>query len=318
MRAITLDGFDSVPALRQLPDPEISAPDQVLVRVHAASINPFDRMVAAGALKGMMEHQFPVILGRDLAGVVEAVGPAVTRYAVGDEVFGFVGGMVLHDGSFADYFLSPEDTFIARKPARLDFLQAAALPVAGVAALLAVDAVQPGPGDVVLVVGATGGVGGYAVQLAAERGATVIATARPGDEAFVRDLGAAETVDYTGGDLAAAVRARHPQGIQALVDAVDDADAFSALAALVAPGGRAASVVGAANVEQLGEAGVSAANVMGQPDPALLGRLAELADSGKLRVPIQRVYPLDQATEGLDHGRSGHVRGKLAVAVAPS
>jgi NADPH:quinone reductase-like Zn-dependent oxidoreductase len=313
MRAITLESFDSSPALHEVPTPQI-APNEVLVRVHASSINGFDVAVAAGMLQGMMEYQFPVTIGRDLAGVVEEVGSEVSRFRVGDEVFGFLSTPVLHDGTWADYAASPEDTFIAPKPTSLDFLEAGALPLAGVSALQSVDALDPSEGDRVLVVGATGGVGSYAVQLAAKRGARVIATARPEDEDYVRDLGAAETIDYTREDVVSAIRGRYPpEGIEGLADFANYADGFAPLAELLTPGGRAASALGAADSEELAARDVRATNVVGTPDSALLARLAELADSGELRVPVQRTFSLEEATEGLDAFQREHKHGKFAI-----
>jgi NADPH2:quinone reductase len=317
MRAITLESFDSSPELHEVPTPQI-APNEVLLRVHASSINGFDVAAAAGMLQGMMEYQFPVTIGRDLAGVVEQVGSEVSRYRVGDEVFGFLAKPVLHDGTFADYVASPEDTFIAPKPMSLDFLEAAALPLAGVTALQSVDALDPSEGDRVLVVGATGGVGSYFVQLAAKRGARVIATARPEDEDYVRGLGAAETIDYTREDVGSAVRERYPEGIEGLADFANYADGFTPLAELVAPGGRAASALGAADSEELAARDVRATNVASTPDPALLSRLGELADSGELRVPVQRTFSLEEATEGLDAFQREHKHGKFAISVAPA
>jgi NADPH:quinone reductase len=317
MRAITLESFDSGPGLHEVPTPQI-APNEVLVRVHASSINGFDAAAAAGMLQGMLEHQFPVTIGRDLAGVVEEVGSEVSRYRVGDEVFGFLAKPVLHDGTFAEYVASPEDTFIAPKPMSLDFLEAAALPLAGVTALQCVDALDPSEGDRVLVVGATGGVGSYAVQLAAKRGARVIATARPEDEDYVRGLGAAETIDYTREDVGSAVRERYPEGIEGLADFANYADGFTPLAELVTPGGRAASALGAADSKQLAATDVRATNVASTPDPALLSRLGELADSGELRVPVQRTFSLEEATEGLDAFQREHKHGKFAISVAPA
>src|SRR5215217_1283645 len=315
MRAITLQSFDRSPELHEVPTPQI-APNEVLVRVHASSINAFDVAVATGILQGMMEYQFPVTIGRDLAGIVEQVGSEVSRYGVGDEVFGFLATAVLHDGTWADYVTSPEDTFIAPKPTNLAFLEAGALPVAGVAALISVDTLDPSEGERVLVVGATGGVGSYAVQLAAKRGARVVATAQPEDEDYVRDLGAAETVDHTREDVVSVVRERYPDGIEGLADFANFADSFAPLAELVAPGGRAASTLGAADAEQLVARDIRATNVVGTPDPALLTRLAELADSGELRVPVQRTFSLEEATDGLDAFQGGHVRGKFAISVA--
>jgi NADPH2:quinone reductase len=315
VRAITLESFDNSPELHEVPTPQI-APNEVLVRVHASSINAFDVAVAAGMLQGMMEYQFPVTIGRDLAGVVDEVGSEVSRYRVGDEVFGFLGTPVLHEGTWADYVASPQDMFVAPKPPSLNFLEAGALPVAGVAALMSVDALDPSEGERVLVVGATGGVGSYVVQLAARRGAKVIATARPEDEDYIRGLGAAETIDYTGEDVVSVIRERYPDGIEGLADFANYPDGFAPFAELCAPGGRAASTLGAADAEQLAARDVRATNVMGTPDPALLSRLGELADSGELRVPVQRTFSLEEVTEGLDTFQGGHVRGKFAISVA--
>ena len=182
MRAFTLDRFEATPGLRDdLPVPELGEGD-VLVRIHASAVNPVDAYTAMGALKGMMEYEFPVILGRDLAGVIERVGAGVTRYAVGDEVFGWVAKTVLHDGTYADYIALPADQFTATKPASVDFVAAAAVPLAASTASIALDALNLAQGDRVLVVGAPGGVGSFFVQLAADRGAHVIATALAQDE----------------------------------------------------------------------------------------------------------------------------------------
>jgi NADPH:quinone reductase-like Zn-dependent oxidoreductase len=315
MRAITLESFDHSLGLHEVPSPQVFS-NEVLIRVHASSINAFDVAVATGMLQGMMEYKFPVTIGRDLAGVVEQVGSQVSRYQVGEEVFGFLATPVVHDGTWADYVASPEDMFIAPKPTSLDFLEAGALPVAGVAALMSIDALDPSEGDRVLVVGATGGAGSYAVQLAAKHGAKVIATAAPDDEDYIRDLGAEETIDYTREDVVCAIRERYPEGIEGLADFANYADGFAQLAELCAPGGGVASTLGAADSEGLAVRDVRATNVMGRPDPVLLSRLGELADSGELRVPLQRTFSLEEATSGLDAFQREHVLGKFAISVA--
>ncbi len=314
MRAITLDSFDSGPTLHDLPAPEPGS-TEVLVRVHASSVNGMDAAVASGMLKGMMEYEFPVTLGRDFAGVVERVGSDVMRYSEGDEVFGFIAKPTLHDGTWAEYVLVPEDMFLARKPATLSFAEAGALPLAGIAALAAVEWVNPSEGDRVLIVGACGGVGGYAVQLAAARGAHVIGTTTAEDVPRLHDLGAAETIDFQQDDVVTVVRERYPDGIDGLIDVVKRGDGFAANADLVRSGGRAASTVGAANVEELAERGVSAENVMASPDPAVLARLAELADAGVLKVTIQHQYPLEEAEDALRAFADSGTRGKLTLAV---
>ena len=315
MRAITLENFDRSLGLHEVPLPHILS-NEVLIRVHASSINAFDVAVATGMLQGMMEYKFPVTIGRDLAGVVEQVGSQVSRYQVGEEVFGFLATPVVHDGTWADYVASPEDMFIAPKPTSLEFLEAGALPVAGVAALMSIDALDLSEGDRVLVVGATGGAGSYAVQLAAKNGARVIATAAPDDEDYLRDLGAEEMIDYTREDVVSAIRERYPEGIEGLADFANYADGFASLADLCAPGGGVASTLGAADSEGLAAKDLRATNVMGRPDPVLLRRLGELADSGKLRVPLQRTFSLEEATSGLDAFQREHVLGKFAISVA--
>ena len=240
MRAVAIDDFGAAPALRDLPKPE-PGPGEVLVRVQASSINGFDLAVAAGMLKGMMEHRFPVVLGKDFAGTVEAVGEGVVRFAVGDQVFGVVMKPELGDGAFGEHVAVGAGFGIAHIPAGLDVAVAGALGLSGTAALMSVNAVAPAAGEVVLVCGATGGVGAHAVQLAAARGAEVIATARPGEEAdLVRGLGAAHTVDYTD-DVPAAVRSLRADGVHAIVHLAADG---LRLAELLVDGGRIASTLG--------------------------------------------------------------------------
>ena len=313
MRAVILEDYDSGPALGEVPKPEPGA-NEVRVRVHASSVNGFDVAVADGKTKGMMEHAFPLTLGRDYAGVVDQVGKGVTRYAVGDEVFGFVFKTILQDGTWAEYVVVPEDMSVSPKPARLGLAEAAALPLAGVAALKAVEGIDPAQGDRVLIVGATGGVGGYAVQLAAARGAQVIATAAPEDEARLRELGAAETIDFTPGDVAGAVRERYPDGVDALIDLVTPADRFDEVATLVKDGGRVATTTGAADADALAKRDIATTAVWASAEPETLARLAEHADAGRLRVTIDRSYPLDQALAGLDDFRGG-THGKIGIAV---
>jgi NADPH:quinone reductase len=231
MKAVTLDAFDTPPRLRDdLPAPT-PAPNEVLVRVHASSVNPADNGIAAGMLKQMgLEYEFPVILGRDYAGVVEQVGPAVTRYAVGDEVFGFLlhANPAVHEGSWAELIAVPEDMFIGRAPEVVDLATAGAAPLAGIAAVMAIDSLELSDGETVLIVGATGGVGSLAVQLAATAGATVVAPALSEDEAHLRELGVSELLPRDG-DLAAAARERHPYGFDAVLDLVNYAPGVPAL-----------------------------------------------------------------------------------------
>lgn len=313
MRAVAEDWFGGPIALMDLPIPEIEA-DEVLIGVRAAGVNPFDWKVADGALRGEIKHRFPLILGFDAAGVVERVGADVTGLSEGDEVYGYVSKPVIGEGTYAEYVSSPA-SIVAKKPRSVDFARAAALPMPGLTAMDLVDAVDLKEGETVLIVGATGGVGSYAVQLATRRGARVIATARQKNEAFARELGATETVDHTREDLVQSVRAVHPDGIEAIIDVASERDALDRLAGVVKEGGRLASSVYTADVESLAERGIQAKNVGMRPDVRRLERLAGMVDAGELSVRLERTFPLQSAPEALEESRTGHVRGKIVLLV---
>jgi NADPH:quinone reductase-like Zn-dependent oxidoreductase len=313
MRAIAEKQFGGPVALIDLPTPEIGA-GEVLIRVRAAGVNPFDWKVADGELKDVLEHRFPLILGFDAAGVVERVGADVTELAEGDEVYGYLFKSVIGGGAYAEYVTAPV-AIVAKKPESLRFTEAAALPVPGLTAMDLVDAVDPREGETVLIVGATGGVGSYALQLATRRGARVIATARQANEAYARELGAAETVDHTRSDLLNAVTITHPHGIDAIIDVVSERDELGRIAGLVKEGGRIASSVYAAEIESLAQHGIKATNVSVHPDARRLEKLSQMVDAGELTVRLERTFPLEKAPEALDESRSGHVRGKIVLLV---
>jgi NADPH:quinone reductase len=310
MRAIMLESFESSPALREVPTPQI-APNEMLVRVRASSVNPVDGAIAAGMMSGMVEHEFPVVLGRDYAGVVEQAGSDVTRYAEGEEVYGFVpaANPTVHEGTWAELIVVPEDNFVAGKPAGVEFAEAGAAPLSGITALSALDALGVSEGDTVLVVGANGGVGSFAVQLAANAGATVIAPGLPEDEEYLRELGVSEVLDRDA-DVAALVHERYPEGIEALLDLVSYApEGFDTHAEVLKDDGRGASSLSAA-----GE-GSGRHNVMAAPTPDNLERLGRLLEAGTLRVPIQNTYSLDRAGEALRALGVEHTQGKRAIQV---
>jgi NADPH:quinone reductase-like Zn-dependent oxidoreductase len=310
MKALALSSFDAPPAVIEVRDPIVQA-GEVLVRVAAASLNPYDAFVASGAAKAYMEYEFPAVLGGNLAGTVEALGDGVDRFAVGDRVFGMMGAKgSVHDGSIAE-LATPQAGAIARTPDGVSDTDASTLGVAGTTAVDAIEAVRPDDGQRVLIVGATGGIGSFAIQLARLRGADVIATVRPGDEGFVTDLGATETVDYTG-DVAETIRERHPDGVAAVIDAVSGgADEFQRIVGLVRKGGRAASTRGAAQGDEID--GVTVANANG--NPAHLMVLAELVAEGKVRVAVTRTFALDDAARGLGELNEQHTLGKLVVTI---
>jgi NADPH:quinone reductase-like Zn-dependent oxidoreductase len=311
MRAFVLPDFERQPTLADIPMPE-AKPGEVLMRVHAASINGIDLSIASGQLQGMLEYHFPVVLGKDFAGTVEAVGTGVTGFAAGDRVFGVISDpSPLSSRSFAEDLAVPAEPNLTRVPEGVDFATAGVLGLAGTAALQAVDEVAPAAGETVLVSGATGGVGAYAVQLVAARGATVIATAMPGDEEdFVRDLGASHSVDYTD-DVAAQVRAIRPGGVEAVLHFAGDG---AALGELLVSGGRLASTL-IMSPDQLPVPNASVSGVFANPDAATLDRLAAECAAGRLKTPIQQTYALDRIGEAFAAFAAG-TRGKLAVSVS--
>lgn len=313
MRAVAEEKFGGPIALMDMPTPGIGM-GEVLIRVRAAGVNPFDWKVADGVLKDEKRHRFPLILGFDAAGVVERVGAGVTRFSEGDEVFGYLSKPVMGEGTYAEYVVVPA-AIAARKPKAVGFAEAAALPMPALTAMDLVDAVDLGEGETVLIVGATGGVGTYAVQLATRRGARVIATARQVNEAFVRELGATQTIDHTRKDLVEAVRAAHPSGIEAIIDMVSDPEMLSRMAGLLKKGGRLASSVFAADVESLAERSLKATNIGMQPSARRLEELSRMVDAGEISVRLERTFPLERALEALEESRTGHVRGKIVLLV---
>jgi NADPH:quinone reductase-like Zn-dependent oxidoreductase len=309
IQALALEGFDHQPEVIHVPAPQPKG-GEVLVRVHAASVNAFDSFVAMGMAKAFMPYEFPAVIGQDVAGVVEAVGDGVEGFRNGDRVFGTIGSKgAVHDGTFAE-LATPLGAALAPTPEAVDHQQAGSLGVAGTTAMSAVDVIDPSRGATVLIVGATGGVGTFAIQLAAARGANVIATIKPGDEDVVTGLGAAETVDYSN-DVIGAVRERHPDGVDAVIDLVNrDPAEFGALAGLVRAGGRAVSALGGAGeATQIG--GIDVRNI--GSDPSHLGMLASMIEEGKLTAAITRTYALSDAAKALADFANLHTVGKLVI-----
>lgn len=309
MRAVTLGSVPATPVVTEVDAPSPQA-GELLVKVAASSVNGFDAATAAGYLQGMMEHRFPLVVGKDFAGTVEALGEGVDAFAVGEAVFGVVMKQFLGTGSLAQYVVVPADSGIVRIPKGLSVRDAGALGLAGAAALDSVNAVAPDKNETVLISGATGGVGALAVQMTAARGARVIATARPGAEAdFVTALTDVDVdlVDFTG-DLDAQVRALAPDGVDAVLHLAGDG---AQLAALLRPGGRIASTLGFGPDAVQGQ-GLTAHAVMADSNPQTLTALAADAASGALRVPVTATYRLEQAPEAFAAFGSGAL-GKLTI-----
>lgn len=300
-------GGPEVLELMEVPRPE-PGPTEVLVRVTAAGVNPVDWKTRA---RGGFLGQPPFTVGWDVAGVVEAVGWGVTRFATGERVFGMP--RFPHEAAaYAEYVTSPSRQ-LARIPADLDDDEAAALPLAGLTAWQAlVETADLGPGQRVLILGAAGGVGHLAVQIAKARGAYVIGTARSEKHAFLAELGADEAVDYTSDAVEDRVR-----DADVVLDLVGGESAAPALATL-RDGGLFITVPSGFGVEPLREHAAGRVRVTGilvEPDRAGLEAMAELVARGVLRPHVLRTFPLEEAARAHELGETGRTQGKLVLMI---
>ncbi|MEU7482058.1 NADP-dependent oxidoreductase [Lentzea sp. NPDC042327] len=310
MKAIALTEFGDpeVMTWQDLPDP-LLGPDQVLVEVKAAGVNQVDSKIRAGYLRGLMPHHTPLIPGWDVAGVVRAVGIGVRDWQPGDEVLAYARKDHVQFGAYAELISLP-DRVVARKPSTVDFVTAAALPLAGLTALQSLKAVGVGEGDVVLVHAAAGGVGHLQVQLARELGAArVLGTASPRNHDFVRSLGA-EPVAY-GDALVDAVA--ELVGGDGKVDAVLDnvgGVAFDQSLRLVRDRARMTSIVDGPRALEHG-----VTNTWARPNAEQTQWLVDLVAAGALEVEVQRTFPLAEAVAAHRLLDGGHVRGKVVLTV---
>ncbi|HET8852466.1 MAG TPA: NADP-dependent oxidoreductase [Ktedonobacteraceae bacterium] len=313
MRAIAIDAYGGPERLQvmDLPIPQIG-PDDVLLRVQAAGVNPADISIREGRSAQMLPLTFPAIMGSDFAGTVAQVGAHVTTVREDAQVYGIAFG----GGTYAEYLRVPATGEFAALPASLDFVRAAALPMAGMTALGALDTAALAKGAVLLIVGGAGGIGTFAIQMAAQLGAHVIATARTEDQEYLRSLGAAETVDFTQSNVVEAVRTSHPGGVDAVLDVVSGSAAIGQVAQALRTGGRLLSTVYAVDPAQFAERGITAVNVVRPQGAAVLRRLSRMVEAGELRVPVQATLPLEEAARAQELLQHGHIRGKLVLTVA--
>lgn len=311
MRAVAVPAFRSLPSVMEVVDPN-PGPGEIGIRLDAAGVNPFDWKIADGILAGR-PHVFPLVLGVDGAGIVEELGAGARRFTRGDRVFGHF----LHDpvgrGTYAPRTIVPETIAISRIPAGLTPVQAAALPTAGMTALASVDALSLAPGASLAIVGASGGVGSFAIEIATSAGIRAVAIARASSRERLLALGAEEVVDVGSPDLLSEMRRLRPEGFEGLLDVVSDARAFAAELRLVRPGGTAVTTVYAADSSGSSVQGVRALNVDLQPRSELLDRLARTVVDRHLEVPVQRTIRLDEAPAVVADGRAGRLAGKTVI-----
>jgi NADPH:quinone reductase-like Zn-dependent oxidoreductase len=279
---------------------------EVLVAVEAVGMNPVDVKVRAGTYSAAFGENFPVVLGRDFAGTVAAVGEGVTDWAVGDPVFGTLR-LAPRLGAYATHVVV-RDAALARRPAGLDAVTAAALPVAGLTAWQAlVETAMVSPGQRVLVHAGAGGVGHMAVQLASRLGAYVIATASARNADFLKSLGADEVYDYTSGNFEDDL-----DPVDVVIDGVGN-EVLSRSYKVLVPGGIAATLPNLPDKAEAEALGVRVALTFVRPDAVQLEGLAAMVADGRLTVHVDRTFSFAEVREAHELQGSGHVRGKLVL-----
>jgi NADPH:quinone reductase-like Zn-dependent oxidoreductase len=306
MRAFAIAVRGAAPEYQEVEAPQ-PGEGEVLATVEAASVNGFDISIIAGYMWDNMPHSFPVVLGRDFVGTVTKLGAGIDGFAVGTRIAGALPSVVLGPGTFGGVVVAPASG-IAALPSGMATVDAAAVGLAGIAAYDSIERLEIASGDVVFISGATGGAGHLAVQLAARRGATVIATGQPGDEEkLMRSLGAAEVVDHTG-DVNAQIALIAPNGVDKAMHAAGDP---AVAASAVRSGGIVASLLGA-TADQAGREDVTIVGVFATTTPDKLSGLLHQVADGRLRANVSAIISLDEVPKALDNFRGGAL-GKVVL-----
>ena len=309
MKAIRIHKYGGPEVLQyeNAPRPKVAATTDVLIRVHAAGVNPTDWKVREGYLRDFLVLKFPLIPGWDLSGVVEEVGPGVSRFKRGDEVYSVSDPS--RDGAYAKYTVVRESE-IAFKPKSLHHVHAAAVPLAALTAWQALfDTAQLQPRERVLIHAASGGVGHFAVQLAKWKDAHVIAAASKTNQNMLRDLGADEMIDYT---------AERFEDVAPNVDVVLDligSEMQKRSWNILKKGGRLVSLLQPPSAVKAKALGVRGAFVRTQPNGAQLAEIAAVIDSGNLKPVVSRILPLSEVRRAHKLSQDGHTRGKMVLRV---
>jgi len=316
MKAIAIEEFGGPEKLKliDLPMPEVAS-DEVLIKVMAAGVNPVDYKIREGYLKDLFPHEFPLIPGWDVAGVVEKVGDSVTRLSQGDEVYAYCRKEVVKAGAYAEYISLSADV-VAHKPKVLSFEQAASVPLASLTAYQSLfDAAKIEEGETVLIHAAAGGVGGFAVQFAANAGAEVIGTASFKNHDYVRNMGASRVIDYTECDFRELIKDNYPDGIDVAFDCVGG-EVLLKSADVLKEGGRLVSISKSPEEEAQLRSDINYHYVFVEPNAAQLEKIAKMVDGDLLGTHIACVLSLEDAAEAHDMMESRHTSGKVVLSLS--
>lgn len=311
MKAVAIDqyGGPEVLHIAELEDPKLG-PDSILVRVKAAGVNPVDYKIRYGYLDQAFPSYFPLILGWDVSGVIEAVGATVKGFKKGDEVFAYARKDFIGQGCYAELVSIPIRS-VAKKPQTIDHNHCAGIPLAGLTAYQAiVETLKVSKGQTILIHAATGGVGSFAVQIAKTLGAEVIGTARKQNHNYLQQLGATMCIDYTETSISDQLREKFPQGVDAVFDLVGGQTLQQSPALLKSSSKTKLASVVDPKVKTLG-----GDYVFVRPNSEQLQILADMTDAGDLKVELSEVFPLEQTQKAHELLELGHVRGKLTLEI---
>jgi NADPH:quinone reductase-like Zn-dependent oxidoreductase len=308
MKAIVIHEYGGAEVLKY---EEVSRPepndDQLLVRVIAAGVNPVDGMIRSGMFAD--EHRaFPIILGGDIAGVVEKVGSKVTKFKAGDPVFAYVS--LDNSGGYAQYALATGRE-VAPKPRSLTYVEAAAVPIVAMTAWQAlIDTAKLASGQTVLIHGGSGGVGSFAIQIAKARGAKVIATASTANQELLKQLGADVAIDYTKQKFE-----DRAKDVDVVLDSIGK-DTLARSYGVVKKGGIIVSLVARPDERELKIHGIRGVALSVDPNADELTEIGKLIDDKKIKVIVSQTFPLSEAIKAQQQVATGHTRGKIVLKVA--
>jgi NADPH:quinone reductase-like Zn-dependent oxidoreductase len=313
MKALQMNqyGGKDVLELNQNAPKPVAGKGQVLIEVHAASINPIDWKIRAGYLKEHLPLIMPATLGGDVAGVVAGVGESASGLNVGDRVYGYAISVSGGSGSFAEFVAAMIST-VAPAPQKVNFIEAAALPLVGASAVQAIEQhIKLQRDQKILIHGGAGGIGSVAIQVAKSIGAYVATTATADDRAYVQELGADEVIDYKKEAFEEKLK-----NFDAVFDTVGG-DTTEKSFKVLKKGGTLVSMLGKPSSALAQQHGVTAIGQMTHVTTDILKRLSQLVDSGAIKIHVDQVFPLEKAKEAFQLLEEGHPRGKVVLEVKP-
>ena len=308
MKTVRIHEYGNADVLRieEMPVPQIAA-DELLIKIHAASVNPVDWMVREGYMKDMHLHKLPLTLGQDFSGTVEKIGSSVKGFKIGDKVFGRPS--MDRDGSYAEY-IEVRASEVALMPKTITYDEAAAIPVAGTTAFeTLVNKAKIKKGQRVLILGASGGVGSMAVQIAKSKECYVLGTTSNVNVDFVKRLGANEVIDYTTQDFSKLF-----MDIDVVLDTVGGTNQEKAFNVLK-KGGILVSIVSKPNIETANRFGVRCEYVSVGPNAHILNELRSLIEMGQIKPIIDKVFRLEDVKQAQNYSQSGKARGKIVLEI---